>query len=88
MGKDQKQRVEQHLDQWKHNRQFAKSIGSNYRDWQINVVFYTALHVVDAALASLGVQVSDHSNRNEQVRTNEAFAEVRNQYLNLTEFPE
>lgn len=83
MGQDQKLRVQQHLDQWKHNRQFAKTIDGGYRDWQINVIFYTALHVIDAALASLGVQVSDHPNRNEQVRTNEAFAPVRNQYLNL-----
>jgi hypothetical protein len=75
--------VKQHLDQWKHNRQFAKTIDRKYRDWQINVIFYTALHVIDAALASLGVCVVDHSQRNNEVRTNGSFAAVRTQYLDL-----
>ena len=39
--------------------------------------------MIEAALASLDVQVTDHTNRNDHVRTNEAFAAVRNQYLNL-----
>lgn len=75
--------VAQHLKQWKHNRQFARTIDRKYRDWQVNVVFYTALHLVDAALASLGVNVTDHSERNQQVRTNGTFAAVRRQYLDL-----
>ena len=83
MDKDVKLKVQQHIEQWKHNREFAKTIDGNYQDWQINVIFYTALHVIDAALVSLGVPVSDHTNRNDQVRTNEAFAAVRNPYLNL-----
>lgn len=83
MEKVQQQKVQQHLDQWKHNRRFAKTIDGNYRDWQINVIFYTALHVVDAALASLGVRVSEHGERNNQVRTNESLAAVRTQYLDL-----
>ena len=57
MGKTQQRRIQQHIDQWKHNRQFAKTIESAYRDWQINVIFYTALHAIDAAMASLGVMV-------------------------------
>jgi hypothetical protein len=75
--------VNQHIAQWKHNRKFAKTIDRVYRDWQINVIFYTALHLVDAALIKLNQSVSDHSSRNEQVKTNGAFASVRSQYLNL-----
>ena len=75
--------VQQHVAQWKHNRQFAKTIDSKYRDWQINVIFYAALHAIDAALASVGVQVSEHADRNNHVRTNESFARVRTQYLDL-----
>jgi hypothetical protein len=41
--------VDQHIAQWKHNRRCAQSIDSQFRDWQINVVFYAALHAVDAA---------------------------------------
>jgi hypothetical protein len=83
MDKAHQQRVQQHLEQWKHNRQFAKTIDGQYRDWQINVIFYTALHIIDAALASLGVIVSEHTERNQQVRTNGSFAAVRNSYLDL-----
>jgi hypothetical protein len=75
--------VEQHVAQWKHNRRFAKTIDSKYRDWQINVIFYTALHVIDAALVSLGVNVADHNDRNEQIKSNSSFASVRIQYLDL-----
>ena len=53
------------------------------RDWQINVIFYTALHAVDAAIAKLGLRVTDHSERNEVVRTNGSFAAIRSPFLNL-----
>lgn len=79
----QQKKVQQHVDQWKHNRRFAKTIDSAFRDWQINVIFYTALHAIDAALASLGVQVADHTERNQQVLSNGSFAAVRVQYMNL-----
>lgn len=79
----QKLKVQQHVEQWKHNREFARTINGRYRDWQINVIFYTALHLIDAALASLGVGVSEHTERNDRVRMNESFAAVRTQYLNL-----
>lgn len=75
--------VEQHIKQWKHNRAFAKTIDGSFPDWQINAIFYTALHCIDAALAQLKVSVSDHGERNEQVKTNGSFAQVRTQYLNL-----
>jgi hypothetical protein len=52
-------------------------------DWQINVIFYTALHLVDAALASLNIVASSHSERNDQVKNNGAFLSVRNHYLDL-----
>lgn len=83
MDRAQEQRVQRHLTQWKHNRQFAKTIDVTYRDWQINVIFYTALHVVDAALASLGLTVTEHAQRNDLVRTNGSLAAVRTQYLDL-----
>lgn len=78
-----KECVDRHVQQWKHNRRFAKTIDGTYRDWQITAIFYTALHAVDAALASLGVQVADHTARNDAVKTNGSFAAVRDQYINL-----
>jgi hypothetical protein len=83
MDPAQKRKVELHVAQWRHNRAFAKTIDAKYRDWQINVIFYTALHVIDAALASLSVTVSEHTERNHQVRSNGSFAGARQQYLDL-----
>ena len=42
---------EAHLRQWKHNREFLKSIPASYPDWTVTVAFYTSLHVIDALLA-------------------------------------
>jgi hypothetical protein len=75
--------TEQHIRQWKHNRRFAKTIDSTYRDWQINVIFYTALHAVDAAIAKLGLRVTNHDERKKVVLTNGSFAAVRNPFLEL-----
>ena len=75
--------VDQHLTQWRHNRRFAKSIDAAYRDWQINAIFYTALHAVDAAVAKLGLRVTDHEKRNEIVRMNSSFAAIRKPFHNL-----
>jgi hypothetical protein len=75
--------VDQHIAQWKHNRRCAQSIDSQFRDWQINVVFYAALHAVDAALNQLGVRVTDHETRNQAVRNNASLATIRAQYLDL-----
>jgi hypothetical protein len=75
--------VNKHIKQWKHNRRFAKTIDAQFRDWQINAIFYAALQLVDASLSKLGVDVSDHSGRNEHVKNNGAFAGVRQQYLDL-----
>jgi hypothetical protein len=75
--------AKQHIAQWQHNRRFAKTIDRTYLDWQVNAIFYTALHFVDAALCSLGLVAANHEKRNELVKTNGSFASVRNQYLNL-----
>lgn len=75
--------VQRHVNQWRHNRRFAKSISSTFRDWQITAIFYTALHAIDAALAQLGVQVSNHGERNDTVKNNESFSTVRTHYMNL-----
>jgi hypothetical protein len=76
-------KFEQHIAQWKHNRAFARSIDRKYVDWQVTVIFYTALHAIDAALAKLQLSVANHEERNRQVETNESFANVRKQYMNL-----
>jgi hypothetical protein len=75
--------IDQHVAQWIHNRKCAESIDRQYRDWQINVIFYAALHAIDAAWVQLGVNVSDHESRNQAVRNNESLASIRVRYLDL-----
>ncbi len=75
--------VQQHVAQWKHNRKFAQAIDRAYRDWQINVIFYAALHAVDAALTHLGVPVTNHETRNQAVRNNASLSGLRNNDLDL-----
>jgi len=75
--------VEKHIDQWKHNRKCAESIDRKYRDWQINVIFYAALHAVDAVMSHLGITIENHETRNTELRTNESFTGIRVNYLNL-----
>jgi hypothetical protein len=75
--------VEQHITQWKHNRKCAQGVDCVYRDWQITIIFYTALHAVDAALKHLKIPVSNHEGRNEAVRTNASLASIRTKYLDL-----
>ena len=77
------QEVDKHIKQWRHNRRFAKTIDAAYRDWQVTAIFYTALHAVDAALAKLNVVVEDHTTRNEAVKSNRSFVNIRDAYLDL-----
>jgi hypothetical protein len=75
--------IEKHIKQWRRNRNFAKKIDATYRDWQVTVIFYAALHAVDAALAKLNVKVADHEKRNDTVKSNGSFVEIRDAYMDL-----
>jgi hypothetical protein len=82
-GTNKSEMLDLHLKQWKHNRRFAQSIDSNYRDWQVTAAFYAALHLVNAALAYLNVEVSNHSDRNDRVKSNPAFSGMRDNFIDL-----
>ncbi len=75
--------VDQHVAQWKHNRKCAQTVDTVFRDWQITIVFYTALHAVDAALNHRKITVANHEARNNAVRTNASLVSIRNKYLDL-----
>lgn len=53
------------------------------RSSQITVIFYAALHAIDAALEKLGIPATDHTSRNLAVKTNASLTGVRDQYMNL-----
>lgn len=75
--------LEQHVIQWKHNRNFAQQIDPRFRDWQVTAIFYSALHAVDAALCKLNIRVSNHEERNSAVLHNASLAGLRDKYKNL-----
>jgi hypothetical protein len=56
--------VQQHIQQWKHNRGFISTIGPNFPDWIVTVSFYVAIHSIEALLAYDGVRgVRNHEDR-------------------------
>lgn len=76
-------RLEDYLEQWKRNRRCCASLDRQFVDWQITLIFYTALQAINAAAAHLGEKPCDHKSRNDLVKFNEAFAPVRTKYLLL-----
>lgn len=76
--------VQRHINQWMHNREFLPGIPEEFHDWQITVAFYTALHAVDALLASDGVQgIHSHDRRNETLKKTNRYKAIRSPYLSL-----
>ena len=53
-----------HISQWKHNREFLKTVSPPYHDWVVTAAFYTALHAIDTLLAHDKVNVTNHEGRN------------------------
>jgi len=72
-----------HLDQWKHNRSFLRSIPGEYPDWIVTVAFYTALHVIDALLAKEARTITDHKTRNEVLRKTNRYEKIWRAYQPL-----
>lgn len=60
-----------HLRKAEHNNQLLNTFNfkrTRYPDWLVVIIFYTALHYVDAYLATRGfVKISDHKERNRLV---------------------
>ena len=73
----------QHLPLAEKNEKFADSISllpERYPDWEITALFYSALHYVDAFLATQNVHPRTHDRRIESIR---AFVESREDYRHL-----
>jgi hypothetical protein len=54
---------EEHINQAKRNLAFLESINHNIKDcidWQVTVCFYTALHLINAHLATFDLQYRKH----------------------------
>jgi len=60
----------EHIDKAHHNEDFVNIFdidNTKFLDWIITGLYYTALHYIDAYLASLGVEfIKNHTHRHEE----------------------
>ena len=75
--------VDQHIAQWRHNRQFLATIDPAYPDWIVTAAFYAALHAVDALLVHDRVAVEDHAARNATLFRVRRYQKVNLHYRQL-----
>jgi hypothetical protein len=52
-------------------------------DWAITVLFYSALHYIDAFLAGKNCHPLTHDNRNDEIEANGCLSEISNDYRRL-----
>ena len=76
--------VQNHINQWLHNRQFIQSISPVYSDWMVTASFYAALHAVDALLLHDNVRgVTSHDSRNRILSLTNRYKKINSLYYPL-----
>jgi hypothetical protein len=80
--------VRVHLQQAQHNEAFFAAIDVNsYGDWAVTVLFYAALHYIDAYLAQRGhFDPGSHDVRDGLIRQYGPTRQVARQYFRLKSF--
>ena len=55
----------QHIDKFKHNIKFIDSgeISSKHNDWKVTIIFYAAVHLIEAYLSQNGYHTESHKSR-------------------------
>ena len=75
---------EDHLNQVSQNKAFLQSINRTaYPDWAITVIFYTALHYIDALLAKENVHPGSHDRRDNYVTRRHELRTIAKDYFRL-----
>ena len=78
-----------HFTQAEKNKQVADFLAANstvanrYSQWEVVTMFYSALHYVDAFLATKGIHPPDHITRNGHVAIQYELKPISNNYQNL-----
>ena len=71
----------EHISKAEHNEKLAETLSRTaYLDWAVTVIFYAALHYVDAILAASVVHPETHSERNDAIGTNAKLLKIRAEY--------
>lgn len=78
---------DEHLAQARHNEALVAQLrelpGDPYRDWCATALFYSAVHRVEAYLATRGRHSSDHQERNLLVRMERTLSPISRNYRSL-----
>lgn len=76
---------DQHNQKAERNENFAKRIAekTGYYDWAVTVLFYAALHYVDAILAVSRIDPHKHEERQDSIQKNDTLRRVYGEYRML-----
>lgn len=72
-----------HITQWKHNREFAASIDTKFHDWVVTAVFYTAVHSIDTLLAHDKITVRSHDMRRQALEQTNRYKLISEKFDTL-----
>jgi hypothetical protein len=72
---------EEHLNQASRNEKLAQSLAqTEYREWTVTVLFYVAVHYIEAFLAVRHLHCDDHSERSEKIRQIPELRKIAKEY--------
>ena len=76
---------DEHLEQARHNTKFRATIDKvAFKDWTATVIFYTAIHYIDAVLATKGnIHPSNHPTRDQAVAASTELKPIYTHYAKL-----
>ena len=83
--------VDVHSRQAKHNKAFLTEfnlVQTAYSDWAVTVMFYTALHLIEAYLATKGLHPADHGVRDNYLTRMTALKPIYRPYRELRHYSE
>lgn len=71
----------EHIAKAERNEKFADTVSKTaYLDWAVTIIFYAALHYVDAILAVSAIHPDNHTQRDDAIGTNATLLTVRSEY--------
>lgn len=72
---------QEHISKAERNEKFAETVSKTaYLDWAVTILFYAALHYVDAILSVSGIHPDSHTQRDDAIGTNATLLVVRSEY--------
>jgi uncharacterized protein (UPF0332 family) len=76
---------DEHVKKAERNEAFAEHLAKNskYTDWAVTILFYAAVHYVDAVLAVSQIHPEDHKERKAAIAVNDTLKCVYREYRKL-----